>query len=66
MKITITINTDNAAFEPDAGVEVARILRHLADKTENWTGVNEFTLGVLDTNGTKVGSCECREPKSRV
>ena len=51
----ITINTKNAAFEYQAGIEVARILRGLADKIENWEGKNSFTLGLLDVNGNKVG-----------
>ena len=32
--IIITINTDNAAFEDDEEVEVARILRNLANRIE--------------------------------
>jgi hypothetical protein len=31
MRITIIINTDNAAFQPDPWPEVARILRELSD-----------------------------------
>jgi hypothetical protein len=34
MDITITINTDNDAFQPDPGSEIARILDNLADKLE--------------------------------
>jgi hypothetical protein len=56
MNITITINTDNAAFENMAGIEVARILRKLADMIEDWPGANEFTYGCRDANGNKVGS----------
>ncbi|CAM6054525.1 unnamed protein product [Sphagnum tenellum] len=33
--VVIEINTDNAAFEDDAGAEVARILRELATRYEN-------------------------------
>lgn len=31
MRVTITIDTDNAAFEDSLGYEVARVLRKLAD-----------------------------------
>jgi hypothetical protein len=56
MDITIEINTDHAAFENDAGIEVARILRDLADKIEDWPGASKVTLGCRDLNGNKVGS----------
>lgn len=49
--ITITIKTDNAAFEDDKGIEVARILRRAAERVEN--GVFDFYL--MDINGNKVG-----------
>lgn len=60
MDITITINTDNAAFQDDAGIEVARILRQLAGNLELWQGKNEFSLGLRDINGNKVGSAEAK------
>ena len=51
MNLTIT-NTDNAAFDGgNKGVELARILREIAEKIEN--GV---TSGACwDINGNKVG-----------
>ena len=56
MTLTITINCDNSAFEPDPGAEVARILHHLADEfssgLESGDGVN-----LRDANGNKVGEC---------
>ena len=51
----LTIKTENAAFEDDGlHVEVARILRALADKLE---GPYDFTRyhALLDGNGNKVG-----------
>jgi hypothetical protein len=52
-KITISIETGNAAFEGDSGYEVARILRKLADEFENY-GRSQFS-GLYDHNGNKVG-----------
>ena len=53
-KITITIKTENAAFADGPKIEVARILRELADRIESheerdWP---EFTM---DYNGNRVG-----------
>lgn len=58
MTITITIHTDNAAFENQAGEEVARILRQQASQLESWPGYNTFTQGLRDLNGNKVGECK--------
>jgi len=54
---TLAIETENAAFE-DAGSEVARILRKLADKVQAWPGANHFTIGLRDLNGNKVGTAQ--------
>ena len=51
---TIIIDTDNAAFEGNAGAEVARILRVLAEKVDD--GLNNVSL--YDINGNKVGRAE--------
>lgn len=56
MKMTIEIDTDNAAFEDHAGTEMALILRKLAARVQDWNGANQFSLIVLDTNGNKVGT----------
>jgi hypothetical protein len=51
---TLSIRTDNAAFEPERGSEVARILRHLADRLEG-CGHYPNTGRVKDGNGNTVG-----------
>lgn len=51
-RFTLTIDTDNAAFDPDPAPEVARILRQTADRVE--AGV---TSGAArDINGNRVGT----------
>ncbi len=56
-KITIKIKTKNAAFADDPGCEIARILRDLADKIENYLLVDD-TLS--DSNGNAVGKVTIR------
>lgn len=53
-KFTITIETNNAAFQPEPCYEVARILRDLADKLAE--GGEPET--VRDYNGGTVGRIE--------
>ena len=49
--ITITIRTDNAAFQDgNRASEVARIVRDAADRI-----VNRRALWLLDSNGNRVG-----------
>jgi hypothetical protein len=55
--IRIEIDTANAAFDDQAGAEVARILAVLAKRVVRWPGANTFTLGLRDVNGLKVGQC---------
>ncbi len=58
--VVIEINTDNAAFEDDAGAEVARILRELATRYENEGFFAFHSSGdrtIRDINGNVVGSC---------
>lgn len=52
--VTITINTGNDAFVADAGGEVARILRDLADRLED--GLSAGSVPLRDGNGNTVGS----------
>lgn len=57
-KITITIDTGNAAFDDGAfGIEVARILRNMAEDIADETepeGINGKRL--YDYNGNRVGA----------
>lgn len=51
--LTMTINSDNAAFSENAGAEVARIMRALADRID--AGV-EGHFNLYDINGNAVGA----------
>jgi hypothetical protein len=54
MTTTVFFKCDNDCFLPDPGVEVARILRKLADQVED--GLNDSTkLTINDINGNKIG-----------
>ena len=50
---TLTIETDNAAFDPDTHYEVSRILREAADVVEYNRSCTET---LVDINGNTVGS----------
>lgn len=62
----LRIATENAAFEHQAGHEVARILRQLADKVEQWPGANDFSIGLRDANGNSVGVAQARTLESDI
>lgn len=68
-RITITIETDGAAFHDDhpgtqaEGLEVARILRDLARTCED--GVGRFRLRLLDVNGNTCGFVDVTEGGGR-
>jgi hypothetical protein len=52
MKVTITIQCDNAAFDPETELEVGRILTEYV----NLLGETELrTCGLYDLNGNRVG-----------
>lgn len=57
MTLTITIECDNAAFEIESGtLEVARILRELADTCEGRANLYDFgDTKIRDVNGNGVG-----------
>lgn len=55
MLIKLHINTDNAAFDDDFGVEVARILRYAADRVDNRM-LQHNGVQLFDTNGICVGA----------
>jgi hypothetical protein len=61
MKMEITIDMDNAAFEHANGYEVARILTKLAHSIEG----SHMTVGdktrLLDINGNRVGDAQVAE-----
>lgn len=65
MRLKIDIDMVNLAFEgEDCGPEVARILRALADRCEDWSYsrfVNEAMVKLYDFNGNNVGKAEIVE-----
>lgn len=54
MKFIVTIEIDNAAFDPDPEPEVARILRAVADRVSD--SGNPDHIRVADINGNFVCS----------
>jgi hypothetical protein len=61
VRFTINMTCDNSAFDDDPAPEVARILRHLADKVENGDGYDQFQT-ILDINGNDVGRWKLGAP----
>ena len=60
MNITITINTDNAAFCDEPQIEVARILGEISRSLEDggaWPGT------IIDFNGNAVGKFKIRQDR---
>lgn len=51
MTFKLEINCDNAAFGDTPGIEVAALLRDIADAVEE----NPETRSIFDTNGNTVG-----------
>lgn len=62
MELIITIHLGNAAFDPEPGPEVSRILRRLADLAEReMITANVGWISVLrDINGNSVGTADVR------
>ena len=52
--LKLKLETDNQAFDQE-GLEVARILRDLADRLENLDKLQECQLPLRDLNGNTVG-----------
>ncbi len=50
----LTIETSNDAFTEDASIEVARILREIADRIER----GQTEIIVRDINGNRAGKAE--------
>lgn len=53
--VTITFNTDNAAFEDDYFGEVAHIM-FVASRMLEDNGAEPFERKLLDTNGNTIGT----------
>lgn len=60
MKLQIEVFTDNDAFKPMAGPELARILRDLAERVENKNdrAIGESYMAIRDANGNECGTME--------
>ena len=58
MKFTLTLDTDNAAFEDDRGQEIARILKQTAQRMTRMAGATGFSFPIRDTNGNTVGRAD--------
>lgn len=54
-ELKINIELDNAAFDGDAGYEVARILRRMADELEAGPCLDGYRNVLIDIKGNKVG-----------
>lgn len=55
MKLSLSLNTSNAAFEAQSGTETARILRELADKLDGGDILPGESIPLRDYNGNTVG-----------
>ena len=66
--LTITLTTDNAAFDPSPHAEVARILLRLAQEIAEDAGTHANPYSLRDYNGNLVGTAELEwlpvEPES--
>jgi len=58
-RITITIETGNAAFDDAPMTEVARILRHIAKRCEEYG--DPECIKPIDANGNTCGSITVRK-----
>lgn len=58
MKITITIECNNAAFEPRPGREAGRILKELAEKMLEQNLFNFDNAKLRDVNGNTIGKVQ--------
>ena len=64
MRVTISFDTDNAAFEDDFDAELTRVLRHLPRKIRAQMGrapgclcvTPEADDKIIDSNGNTIGS----------
>ena len=60
MELQIKLSTDNAAFSPNIGLEISRILGNYAnsikDVLDNGSNTWELETTLRDLNGAKVGT----------
>ena len=62
MRISIEINTENAAFADNENQEIARILQDLANKINHSYPISENEIQSLrDYNGNKIGFFQCHK-----
>jgi hypothetical protein len=61
MEVNIRINCDNAAFGENTGIEIARILRKLAEQVRFSTIDDYESITIRDISGNRVGSYESQE-----
>lgn len=59
MEFTVRFDCDNAAFDPDPGPEIARILRVVAQQVEDGEDASK-SLNTRDINGNVVGTFKLR------
>jgi len=59
MKLKLSLNTDNAAFDDNPQAEMARILRDAAHMIEADAGLT-FTV-LLDFNGNRCGELKIKD-----
>jgi hypothetical protein len=60
----IVIKCDNAAFDEVPGIEVARILRELADLVDHDDLPGPIGIPLRDVNGNRVGSAYTERTKA--
>ena len=60
-RLTLTVDTDTAAFDNHPIVEVVRILREMIARIESGDGVGKWET-VRDSNGKAVGSFKLSTP----
>jgi hypothetical protein len=65
MRFTLTIDCDNAAFDPDPSLEVARLLKNIVYDMDEGRGDYSGSTSIRDRNGNKVGSFEFKQAKRR-
>lgn len=60
MKFELFFTCDNAAFEPNAEIEISRILREWAEKIDNGEFIFKYRT-IRDINGNDIGRIKLHE-----